>query len=162
MGCHALLQGIFPTQGSHSYLSGLLRWQENSLPQAPAHECAPTPERYLSLFQGLRGLSAVGSLVRGAITYTQTCVSQGLISGPPAPRSVCMWSSGSEAAWVRSQGGLCCLGSSYSQRPLLIPGECRWVPQERGRVTQGERRGGKEVRCCACHDVRCLLSSLTP
>lgn len=32
---HALLQGIFPTQGSNSHLS-LLHWQRGSLPLAPS------------------------------------------------------------------------------------------------------------------------------
>ena len=32
VGCHFLLQGIFPTQGLNSSLSGLLHWQEDSLP----------------------------------------------------------------------------------------------------------------------------------
>ena len=31
-GCHALLQGIFPTQGSNLSLLCLLHWQVNSLP----------------------------------------------------------------------------------------------------------------------------------
>ena len=31
MGCHALPQGIFPTQGSNSRLLGLLYWQADSL-----------------------------------------------------------------------------------------------------------------------------------
>ena len=35
VGCHALLQGIFPTQGSNLYLLGLLHWQVGSLPVAP-------------------------------------------------------------------------------------------------------------------------------
>ena len=33
--CHALLQGIFPTQGLHKPLLHLLHWQEGSLPLAP-------------------------------------------------------------------------------------------------------------------------------
>ena len=33
--CHALLQGIFLTQGLNPCLSCLLRWQEDSLPLAP-------------------------------------------------------------------------------------------------------------------------------
>ena len=33
--CHALLQGIFPTQGSDLCLLHLLRWQADSLPLAP-------------------------------------------------------------------------------------------------------------------------------
>ena len=34
-GCHALLQGIFPTQGLNPRLLRLLHWQAGSLPQAP-------------------------------------------------------------------------------------------------------------------------------
>ena len=30
VGCHALLQGIFPTQGSNPHLLGLLHWQAGS------------------------------------------------------------------------------------------------------------------------------------
>ena len=35
LGCHALLQGIFPTQGSNLLLLCLLHWQVGSLPLAP-------------------------------------------------------------------------------------------------------------------------------
>ena len=35
MGCHALLQRIFPTQGSNPSLLSLLHWQAGSLPLAP-------------------------------------------------------------------------------------------------------------------------------
>ena len=35
MGCHALLQGIFPTQESNPHLLRLLHWQAGSLPLAP-------------------------------------------------------------------------------------------------------------------------------
>ena len=35
VGCHALLQGIFPTQGSNLRLLCLLHWQAGSLPLAP-------------------------------------------------------------------------------------------------------------------------------
>ena len=35
VGCHALLQGIFPTQGSNPGLLRLLHWQPGSLPLAP-------------------------------------------------------------------------------------------------------------------------------
>ena len=34
VGCHALLQGIFPTQGSNQHLC-LLHWQAGSLPLVP-------------------------------------------------------------------------------------------------------------------------------
>ena len=35
VGCHALLKGIFPTQGLHLHLLGLLHWQASSLPLVP-------------------------------------------------------------------------------------------------------------------------------
>ena len=35
MGCHALLQGIFPTQGLNLHLLYLLHWQVGSLPLVP-------------------------------------------------------------------------------------------------------------------------------
>ena len=35
VGCHALLQGIFPTQGLNPHLLHLLHWQAGSLPLAP-------------------------------------------------------------------------------------------------------------------------------
>ena len=35
MGCHALLQGIFPTQGLNPQLLDLLHWQVGSLPLVP-------------------------------------------------------------------------------------------------------------------------------
>ena len=35
VGCQAILQGIFLTQGSNWSLSGLLHWQADSLPLAP-------------------------------------------------------------------------------------------------------------------------------
>ena len=35
MGCHALVQGIFPTQGSNPRLLRLLHWQADSLPRVP-------------------------------------------------------------------------------------------------------------------------------
>ena len=37
MGCHALLQGIFLTQGSNPRLLSLLHWQAGSLPLAPSN-----------------------------------------------------------------------------------------------------------------------------
>ena len=40
MGCHALLQGIFPTQGSNPRLLCLLQWQVDSLPLShPGSPC---------------------------------------------------------------------------------------------------------------------------
>ena len=38
VGCHALLQGIFPTQRSNQCLSHLLHWQAGSLPLDPSND----------------------------------------------------------------------------------------------------------------------------
>ena len=35
VGCHALIQGIFPTQGLNPWLLCLLHWQEGTLPLVP-------------------------------------------------------------------------------------------------------------------------------
>ena len=47
VGCHCLLQGIFPTQGSNLHLLHLLYWQVGSLPLAPSAakslQPCPTP-----------------------------------------------------------------------------------------------------------------------
>ena len=48
VGCYALLQGIFPTQGSNSHLLRLLHWQADSFPLS--HQGSPLctiPEREL-------------------------------------------------------------------------------------------------------------------
>ena len=49
VGCHSLLQGIFPTQGSNLCLLRLLHWQTNSLPLAP-----PWKPMLLSRFSRVR------------------------------------------------------------------------------------------------------------
>ena len=49
MGCHALLQGIFPTQGLNQCLLCLLQWQMSSLPLGPPEKPRPpsTPAEFL-------------------------------------------------------------------------------------------------------------------
>ena len=44
VGCHALLQGIFLTQGSNQRLLSLLHWQVGSLPLVPPGK--PHDQRY--------------------------------------------------------------------------------------------------------------------
>ena len=51
MGCHALLQGIFPTQGSKP-VSRLVHWQAGSLPLAPPEKS--TGQYGNSIFSFLR------------------------------------------------------------------------------------------------------------
>ena len=51
VGCRALLQGIFPTQGSNPHLLCLLHWQVGSLPQAPPGK--PSQHLYCMGFPGV-------------------------------------------------------------------------------------------------------------
>ena len=55
--CHALLQGIFPTQGLNLHLSHLLHWQEGSLPLAPAGK--PVRGEYSEVKVKVKSLSHV-------------------------------------------------------------------------------------------------------
>ena len=47
VGCCALYQGIFPTQGLNPHLLCLPRWQEGSLPLAPPGESPPPINEFL-------------------------------------------------------------------------------------------------------------------
>ena len=56
VGCHFLLQGIFPTQGSNPHLLCLLHWQAGSLPVEPTGKPSYTHIciflfRFFSLFR---------------------------------------------------------------------------------------------------------------
>ena len=50
VGCRALLQGIFSTQGLNPCLLHLLHWQAGSLPLAPPGKASLA--RHVLLFQG--------------------------------------------------------------------------------------------------------------
>ena len=47
VGCHALLQGIFPTQGSNPCLLCLLNWEAGSLPLAPLEKPSSAHKMHL-------------------------------------------------------------------------------------------------------------------
>ena len=49
VGCHFLLQGIFPTQGLNLWLLCLLHWQVSSLPPAPPTFWAHSYSRHTSI-----------------------------------------------------------------------------------------------------------------
>ena len=60
VGCHFLLQGIFPTQESNLLLLGLLHCQAGSLPLAPAGKTLTPPPT------NLRGLGAQTTIISPA------------------------------------------------------------------------------------------------
>ena len=79
VGCHALLQEIFPTQGSNPCLQRLLHWQAGSLPPAPP----------------------------GKLACLHTCLVASVMSdslqhyGPWPARLLCSWDSpGKNTGWV--------------------------------------------------------------
>ena len=52
VGCHALLQGIFPTQGLNPHLLCLLHWQVDYLPPEP-------PEKPITVLESLSNKNSV-------------------------------------------------------------------------------------------------------
>ena len=72
VGCHALLQGIFLTQGSNTCLLGLMHWQTGSLPLAPPGK-PPLPVEHCFRFGGRECLqrSAKGISEGGTLTVLQ-------------------------------------------------------------------------------------------
>jgi len=60
VGCHALLQGIFPTQGLNPSLSHLFHWQAVSLPLAPPEKPFTAMICVQSLVRELRSCKSCG------------------------------------------------------------------------------------------------------
>ena len=56
-GCHALLQGIFPTQGLNLHLLHLLYWQAGSLPLVPSGKPIPHKDKSQSCIDKQSGSS---------------------------------------------------------------------------------------------------------
>ena len=66
LGCHCLLQGIFPTQGSNPHLLHLLHCQVDSLPLAPSAAAAKWLQSCPTLCDPIYGLLP-GSSVSGIL-----------------------------------------------------------------------------------------------
>ena len=73
MGCHDLLQGIFPTQGSNPRLLWLLHWQEGSLPLVPSGKPSYIPK---------------GSLYRLTLSSSIPYLISASLLSPPIPEPV--------------------------------------------------------------------------
>ena len=59
VGCHFLLQWIFPTQGSNLHLLCLLHWQAGSLPRAPPGKPYTYPYLAISQFTSVQSLGRI-------------------------------------------------------------------------------------------------------
>ena len=82
VGCHALLQGIFPTQGSNPPLLHFLHWQVGSLPLAPpgkpVHRANRPPQGLLPRDGGSRHVT--GRVAMQETHYTRRQCEQGALS----------------------------------------------------------------------------------
>ena len=70
VGCHLLLQGIFPTQGSNPCLLHLLRWQGGFFTTEPPQKQPPPPLRWL---------------LSGSVDLSQSYPPTALSRTPPVP-----------------------------------------------------------------------------
>ena len=88
VGCHAFLQGIFPTQGSKPHLLGLLHWQTGSLPLAPPGKSYITWHVFLSNYVSLdliiinKFKHFTFSVIKLRILITTSCPSHLLLLTP--------------------------------------------------------------------------------
>ena len=92
MGCHFLLQGIFPTQGLNLSLLGLLPWQTGSLPLAP-----PGKPVALSSSVSFRLTTARGFV----ICSHRHLLFSSLVNGRPEPLALCYLHQGGDRHSVR-------------------------------------------------------------
>ena len=77
VGCYALLQGIFPTQGLNLCLFNLLHWQAGSLPLAPHFLLSPsTRQAQTSVIPNKSGFY-VGFLLPGLRDEPEVCPREG-------------------------------------------------------------------------------------
>ena len=74
VGCRAILQGIFPTQGSNPHLLCLLHWQAGSLPLVPPGKPKVFMSTKLSCFIGLIWASLVAQTVKNPPAMQDTSV----------------------------------------------------------------------------------------
>ena len=84
MSCQALLQGIFPTQGSNLHLVRLLHWQVDSLPLAPPgkpvnSDSLPDFQKHFGTEQDVLGASQVVLVVKNPPANAGDTRDEGLI-----------------------------------------------------------------------------------
>ena len=103
VGCHALLQGIFSTQGLKSSLLSLLHWQAGSLPLAPPEKLYPL--LYMAFKDGIKCYTGVirwpyrkrvATTLKGGDPWAR---GWGLLHQACKPSS-CIWD---KESWVRHQ-----------------------------------------------------------
>ena len=96
MGCHALLHGIFQTQGLNPRLLNLLCWQTDSLPLAPSGKPPPLPPSIFFFFFRKWEKSQRGGVVRivtgrACFSLSNTLFSQGRQANNPRRRKLDTW-----------------------------------------------------------------------
>ena len=156
MGCYALFQGIFPTQGSNAYLLGPLHWQVNSLPLAPPGKPRTTrefPNSYFidstrEIFNFLRNnQNILGDLAK-------YCISEFLSSYFRDSISVCINNC------VSHLRGPCHIPIRCVNKSLIVHNLAGKVLRERSRhLLHGDRKFRKSVFQKPMSVARRILSS---
>ena len=105
MSCHAILQGIFPTQGSNACILCFLHWQAGSLPLVPprkSHLLQIYPENGIAW--SYSGPSLVAQMVRNnPETWVQSLGQEdSLEKGMATHSSILAW----RIPWTEESGGL--------------------------------------------------------
>ena len=156
MGSYALLQGIFPTQGSNTYLLGPLYWQVDSLPLAPAGKprtIRELPNSYFiestrEIFNFLRNnRNILGDLAKHCMTEFLSSYFRDSISVCINNRVSGLW-------------GPCHIPISCVNKRLIVRILAGKVLRERSRhLLQGDRKFRKSVFQKPMSVVRRVLSS---
>ena len=151
MGCHALLQGIFPTQGSNPSLLYLLHRQVSSLPLAPPGKILTSARPHLRMLQRLvvdddrpPRCSLWGSSVWGVIQVSQgDCrlhrvrtlekgcergPRSGVVNGADGSQSELFWAASGLWAEAKTPGcpGLAAEGKTSQKMKGSIQGTVGW------------------------------------
>ena len=114
VGYHALLQGIFPTQGLNLQLLYLLHWQADSLPLAPPgkHDNHCLPKKKKKISHEVRNVSFIElysdfEIYAFYIMLLAFLLTQ-MVNNPPAKQETPVWS------WVRK------IPEERNNNPLLF------------------------------------------
>ena len=127
MGCHFLLQGIFPTQGLTLHLLHLLHWQVGCLPPVPPGKPA-TAETSIQIFPHNSCHGRCPGLCI-PILHSPTSIIASFISSPAAGMFLLLWvhclSSSTNDKLL--EGGIlylihCMTGSSFSKHACCLAG----------------------------------------
>ena len=130
VGCYALLQWIFPTQGSNQHLLHILHWQAGSLPLAPKCPQMTLISSLWAKFICLRGkISVRWGFHSNSGGKESTCnagdlglipwLRRSLEKGTATHSSILAW----KIQWTEEPGRLQSMGSQRARQTTYLPPE---------------------------------------